>query len=146
MAYLPMISGGGANSIKDAFREKVFNGTWDYTYSMSGYNGRASVNEGRIVVDTTNKCAYLYADFECLTTQGSSGNWDTITVSGFSHYYPANDQGSTTDMPLLCDDSSTVPSKRWCFRTDGVIANSKGDGRAGYTAGDHYIVYGAWTY
>ena len=146
MASLPMVA-SGANSIKDAIYDKAFNGGFNTTYTLSdaGYS-RASVNEGRVAIDTTNRRAYLYADFTATATTGSAGDWNTLKIDNFnSNYYPANNNGAATPMPLLTDDTSTTPTKRWLLRTDAVITNPKG-GTPGYNSGDRFIVYGAWTY
>ena len=58
----------GNITLKDYYRDKVFNGGFTTEFSVTPYSSRISVNEGKIVIDTTNRIGYVYLDVTMLVS------------------------------------------------------------------------------
>ena len=142
-------SGGGYGSLKDIIRDKVFNGGFSTYYGFEPFSSRCTISEGRISVDTDNKIAYLYADFTMATTISSS-DWAGFmnTTTQFPTTYTAESPGnSNLDYTPLMTDESSDTHKQMCFyrnyNSKSFLTTIKG---TSYSSGEHYIVYGMWSY
>ena len=141
--------GGGGGNLKDIYRELVFNGGFSTTYSLTvNPAGRCTVNEAQISIDTSNHRGYLYADFVCSANMGTDDYYSTLIASMPKAYTPKCKTTDVLDMPLTTDDGSTVSSKSWFLlnsysTTSAYVCVTKGQG---WSASDHYIVYGSWQY
>ena len=147
MAYVRCSNGGGTTSLKDFYRDKVLNGGLTSICTLAT-GTRANFNEGDVVVDTTKRTCYLYADFTILADRPSPSDYSSLlAVSGMSNtYLPRYTTNSRSNMVgLCCDDTSTRP----CSTSFGYGASSyrfiAGYGESLYKD-DHIIVYGSWTY
>lgn len=143
--------GGGATpTIKDIIYDKVFNSGLPEigTYTSTS---RATISEGKAVVDAVARKVYVYFDFTMTTTQTSTSAWDAIVTytSAISSYLPIYTSNSrSNNLPMITDDSSDVPTARFAFGygTSSYTYRLFSAYGTTYTAGDHYIIYTEYTY
>ena len=142
--------GGGMTSLKDFYRDKVLNGTFDVTIDMTPNAQRMTLNEGgKIGIDTTNRMGYFYIDFTTLVASVSN-DWRVLGtfVSAISSYLPRLASNSRNEQVALIVDE-TSDSKPCCFLGYGGSSYSRSFG-SGYAEtfaiGDRIIAYGSWTY
>lgn len=141
--------GGGSMSLKDFYRDKVLNGTFDDTCTATVYSDRITLNEGKFGVDTTNHQVYFYYDFTIKATISSS-SWGTIMTfpSNFSNYLPRYTTSARTNLIGALTDSSSSAVKNF-FHGYASSSNARQFGLGygqGATVNENYIVYGSWTY
>lgn len=149
MAYVRCSSGGGG-SLKDFYRDKVLNGTFDVTLDMTPNTSRITVNEGgKIGIDTTNRIGYFYVDFTTLVAS-ESNDWRFLGSFGsaLSSYLPRF-VSNTRNYQVGLTVDETSDSTPCCFLGYGGsgYARSFGSGYAEtFAIGDRIIAYGSWTY
>lgn len=141
--------GGGGGTLKDIYRDIVLNGGYT-SYSLTPWSSRASLHEGGIVVDTASKTAYLYVDFTILQNLTTASTWFYIfaasdTLLNYMPKYQTNTQNNDVG---LSTDSSSSHNKPFMFGYGSATQKITLSGEWGqtYNNGDHYIVYGSWTY
>lgn len=150
MAILPMTIGGGSMSLKDFYRDKVLNGTFDDTCTMTIYNDRLTINEGGCKVDTTEHKVYFYYDFTMLVTLTTTNTWHTLGSfsANYANYLPKYVSNNRQTMVALITDETS--DKNSPFMTGyGSSSNPRtfGDTYGNVlTQGERYYVYGSWTY
>ena len=149
MAYVRCSSGGGTTSLKDFYRDKVLNGTFDDTVTATVQSNRIVINEGGIGVDTTSKTVYLYFDITINANMTSSNNWYTLATlsNNLSTYLPSY---TTSTKGLIClnTDSSSDMVKSFDIGNAGSSYPRTLNGCYNNTflTGERYYIYGSWTY
>lgn len=150
MAYIRSGNGGGVSSLKDFYRDKVLNGTFDVTLDMTPSTSRITLNEGgKIGIDTTNRIGYFYVDFTTLVASVSN-DWRALGSFGsaISSYLPKLASNSRNyPVALIVDETSD--STPCCFLGYGSSSYPRtfGSGYAEtFAIGDRIIAYGSWTY
>lgn len=150
MAYVRCSSGGGTSSLKDFYRDKVLNGTFDVTLDMTPSTSRITLNEGgKIGIDTTNRIGYFYVDFTTLVASASN-DWRNLGTFGsaLSSYLPRLATNSRNYQVALQVDE-TSDHKPCSFLGYGSSNSPRvfGTGYAEtFAIGDRIIAYGSWTY
>lgn len=139
-------------TIKDFIYDKVFNSGLPEIATLTSYNNRGSLVEGKIVADAVSHKVYAYVDFN-VTTSTATSSWYTIfsVSSGLNNYRPMYGASSRQNgVPFITDDNSTVPTAQFWLggntgssSTDNYLATCYGEG---VTQGEHYILYMAYTY
>ena len=142
--------GGGTTSLKDFYRDKVLNGTFDATVNWTINAGRMTVNEGGYIgVDTTNRQAYFYVDF-INNVAGTSSDWRKLADfdSALSSYLPKLATSSRNVLlDMITDESSTQKINFFLGYASSSNPRSFACSYGSLIAvNDHYIVYGSWTY
>ena len=115
--------------------------------TITPYNSRCTINEGGVVIDTTNRHIYLYVDLNVITNYSGTEYNSLASCSALSSntYFPKTKSSTPVDMPLIADDSSTRPDGQYSIGYDP--SPSAGWLRSrGYTSGERQIVYGGWVY
>jgi len=141
---------GGTSSLKDLYRDKVLNGTFDVTLDMTPNTSRITVNEGgKIGIDTTNRIGYFYVDFTTLIASVSN-DWRVFGSFGsaFSSYLPRF-ASNTRNYQIGLTVDETSDHNPCCFLGYGGSSNPRtfASGYAEtFAIGDRLIVYGSWTY
>lgn len=150
MPYVRCSNGGGVSSLKDFYRDKVLNGTFDVTLDMTPNAQRITLNEGgKVGIDTTNRIGYFYVD--CTTIVASVTNdWRVFGSFGsaFSNYLPRF-ASNTRNYQVSLTVDETSDSTPCCFLGYGSSSNPRvfGTGYAEtFAIGDRIIAYGSWTY
>ena len=138
-----------SSSLKDICRDKVLYGGYNEV-SYTIYSNRLTVNEGKLVVDTTNKAVYVYLDFTTLTSAGASNDWATLLSfsSELANYLPQYSASNRNNMVGLMTDTSSDDNINF-FVGYGSSNNPRTFGGTYgkvFSANEHYIVYGSWTY
>lgn len=139
----------GMSFLRNFYYNKVFNGGYsDVFYFDQPTENRATLRKGQVVVDTTNRTVYLYADFDIILTKNTSDYWYVFKLTDFaSSYLPKRDGGSAgTLQSLITDETSTVPSKSWFINLASSVCYVAVQKGQGFTLDDHYIVYNSWQY
>lgn len=148
MAWLKNVT-GGTTSLKDLYRDKVLNGTFDDTCTGTPKNNVCTINEGGCGVDTTNKIVYLYYDLT-MNTSPSSSSWATLLEfsDNLSNYLPRYTANNRNTLIGLCTDSTSSNAKEIFIGYAGSgYARNMGIGYGqGASSGDRFIVYSAWSY
>lgn len=142
--------GGGTSSLKDFYRNKVLNGTWDATVNWTINDGRMTINEGGYaVVDTTNRQVYFYVDF-INNVAGASNDYRTLANfdAAMSNYLPKLATSSRNTLVNMTTDSTSSQAINFMIGYTGstrprLFGCSYGSLIA---VNDRYIVYGSWTY
>ena len=149
MPYVRCSNGGGTLTLKDYYKDKVLNGTFDDTVTATVQSSRITINEGGIGVDTTNRTVYLYYDITIATNMSSANNWYTLAAlsSNLSSYLPKY-TSSTNGMIGLITDGSSSNKKAFDIGYAGSSYTRTFNGQYNntFTSGDRYYVYGSWTY
>ena len=149
------MNGGSGGTLKDVFRNKVLNGGLTNIATLTVYNSRISISESGVVADKTNHTLYTYIDFIANDNLGQSSDWaglaEITSVSGenISNYIPKGTQGSrTSNICLITDESSDNPTNLFIFGDISTTYPHRFFIPYGVyiTTGQHYIVYGAYTY
>ena len=150
LVTMDMFGESGGGSIKDMIREKALNGGFSTSYTLSGYQSRCVVNEGKLSVDTDKKICYLYCDFTMSTT-ASSASW--VGLAKFSSQVPSTyrpidfENVSINGFELINDDAAGITQKRCCYiqnyQNESYIGTGYG---TTFNDGEHHIVYAMWTY
>ena len=147
LAQLKKKGGGSSGShIKDAYRDKVFNSSGVTVCSVTEFDARVAISEGQLIIDTTNRTAWIYVDFTTLKSLGNSDYYGCMDIgSPFgSSYAPTTTNPSTRVAEVLCTDpSSTAPSKAFFINANNRIYIRKG---AAFSANEHFTIYGSWQY
>lgn len=143
-------SGGGTSSLKDFYRDKVLNSTFDATVNWTINAGRMTVNEGGYIgIDTTNRQAYFYVDFIC-NVAGTSSDWRKLADFGSTlpNYLPKLTTSSrNTLLDMITDESSTQKINFFLGYASSTNPRSFACSYGSLIAvNDRYIVYGSWTY
>lgn len=145
----------GSGTLKDVFRNKVLNGGLTNIATLSVYSSRISISESGVVADKTNHTLYTYIDFIANGNYGQSSDWaglaEITSVSGedIRNYIPRGTQGGhNSNICLITDESSDNPTNLFIF---GDISTTYPNRffipyNVYITTGQHYIVYGAYTY
>ena len=151
MASLPMVASGGANSIKNVIRDKALNGGFTEITTLTPFQSRVTLNEGKIVADTVNHIVYVYVDITTNTSFGSASDWASLFVldSTMENYLPTFTGNSRQNVvPLITDETSAASTKAF-FCGYGTSSYPYRLGMAyGQTvnSGERYILYTAYTY
>lgn len=138
-------------TVKDFIYDKVFNSGLPEIGTYTQVTSRATISEGKAVVDAVARKVYVYFDFTMNTTQTSTSSWDVIAAytSAISSYLPIYTSNSrSNNLPMITDDSSDVPTARFAFgygTSNSAYRLFSAYGTT-YTTGDHYIVYTEYTY
>ena len=156
LASLKKKGGGGLGTIKDIIRDKVLNGGYTSICTLTVFPGRATINEGGVVADTTNHRVYVYVDFTADANFGSSSDYaNVLTLTGIStNYYPIYGATLTSrknTLPLITDEDSSNPLRQFAFGyNDDSYPNrillAYGSGTNAVTTGQRYILYTAYNY
>ena len=150
MASLPMVASGGANSIKDAIRDKALNGGFTEITTLTPFQSRVTLNEGKIVADTVNHIVYVYVDVTTNTSLGSGSDWAALfaldsTMANYLPVFIANNRQNA--VPLTTDETSAASTKAFFC---GYVSTSAYRLGMGYgqtvNSGERYILYTAYTY
>lgn len=148
-------SGGGGGTLKDAIRNKVLNGGLTNIATLSATVNRVTFNESGIVADKTSHTLYVYADFTVNVNFGSASDWASVmnitAASGetWTNYLPRTYTSLKTNcINLTTDEESSDPTKVFML---GYVDSTYKDRifvpyNVTVTAGQHYIIYGAYTY
>ena len=141
--------GGGTTSLKDFYRDKVINGgLTEVTYTI--YNNRLNISEGKLVVDTSNNTVYVYFDFTTTATGGGSSTWATLLTfsSELSNYLPKFASNSRNNAVGITTDSSSDYNINFFigYGSSNFPRTFGGAYGKAFAIGEHYIVYGSWTY
>lgn len=150
-----MASGGSGGTLKDVFRNKVLNGGLTNIATLTPTVSRVTLNESGIVADKTSHTLYVYVDFTVNTNFGSASDWasaiNIVAESGevWTNYLPRTYTSNKKNcINLTTDEESSDPTK--VFMLGYVDSTYKDRIFAPYnvtvTAGQHYIIYGAYTY
>lgn len=137
-------------TVKDFIHAKVFDSGLPEIGTYTAHS-RATISEGKAVVDAVARKVYVYFDFTMTTTQTSGTSWDVIAAysSAIASYLPIYTTSSRqNNLPLITDDSSTNPSARFAFGYGTSNSSYRLFSAYGttYTTGDHYIIYTEYTY
>lgn len=136
-------------TIKEAYRNIVLNSGLTL-YQLTPWSSRASLNEGGIVVDTASKTAYLYVDFTMLQNLTTASTWFYIFTASDTllNYMPKYQTDTRNNDVGLSTDSSSSNNKPFLFGygTGSQKIALSGEWGQTFNNGDHYIVYGSWTY
>ena len=153
--FTEMMACGRGGTIKDSFRNKVLDGGLTNIATLTVYNSRISISESGVVADKTNHTVYVYVDFTANGNYGQSSDWaglaEITSVSGenISNYIPRGTQGGhTSNICLITDESSDNPTNLFIFGDISTQYPHRFFIPYGVyiTTGQHYIVYGAYTY
>lgn len=146
--------GGGFETMKEFIRDKVFNGGFSTTYDFVPYSDRATVNEGKIAIDTENSIVYLYADF---TMKGdfTSGNYFILNTSPLfpSNGYRPRGASSLSIIDLFyldrLVDVATSQAITWTalkFSYYSVSITGISTNNINVKNGERYVMCGSWQY
>ena len=144
-------SSGTGNTIKSAIYDKVFNGGFTEITTLTPFQSRITLNEGKIVADTVNHIVYVYVDVTTNTSFGSASDWSALfaldsTMANYLPVFTANNRQNI--VPLITDETSAVSTKAFfCGYASQSSAYRLGMAY-GQTAnsGERYILYTAYTY
>ena len=121
-----------------------------HTYELKAYDARANINEGGVYIDTSNKVAYLYADYDTLKAIATPSTFNTfIMIDGSSSYIMnlAPNSSSANVNKIINIESTTA--------TNSPIVNlypynnANGEIRIGYTksntVGENFKIWAVWS-
>ena len=137
---------GGGTSLKDTFYDIVFNSGLTVN-NFVPYSSRCTLNEGGVVIDTTNRHIYLYVDVN-ITANYSGTEYNSLascSALSSNSYFPKAKSSTPIDAALIVDDSSTRPAGQYSIGYDSSPSAGWLRARA-YTSGEHQIIYGGWVY
>lgn len=145
MAYIPMTI-GGKMSLKDIYKDIVINNPNGYTeYNITTYSAtRNTVDVGKVVVDTTKKTCYIYAEITILQNIAANDyHFMGIINNLSSSCQPKSTSSSSISASLTTEQGSKGFAAGYWSQYGFVFFKAYGNS---LSANDKYTVYGSWMY